>query len=283
MTGIWGDAMTTTILEQYFSDHAVRFSPLTHVSYRNSLYQFFAFTPKSVDAVTAQDIREWMLELTRQGYTPKTLQKKLVTLRSFYRYCVTEGWTKRNPTQSIPLPKCTEKECYYLDREALDRLRQISEGRLRDRAIIETFYTTGVRLNELAHIQIHDIDFPKRQIRIWGKGKKERIVFFTRPCAELLKTYLSTRTDTLPYLFVSTRGSRIKSRSIGYLFQKYARLLGFPVSPHTLRHTFAAHLAERGTPLACIQDLLGHDDMENTRFYARLFAQARKEKYDQFS
>jgi len=148
------------------------------------------------------------------------------------------------------------------------------------RAIIETLYSTGVRLSELINIKLQDINWEARLILIKGKGEKERIVLFNAECEERLKYYLSTRHDTIPYLIISDTGNRMYARLLQKYFEKYTKKLGFKVSPHTLRHTFAAHLAQKGMPLACIQELLGHADIRDTRIYAKLYEHARRNKLD---
>lgn len=173
---------------------------------------------------------------------------------------------------------------HYLDFEQLTQLRKLVEGNVTERVIIELLYATGVRLGELVSIQKEDIIWSERIIHIRkGKGKKERIVLFTKGCEVWMKAYLESRFDQLPYLLVNKRGKRVFCRrTIQRNFTVYSEQLEVRLTPHTLRHTFAAHLAIKGMAIPYIQALMGHDDPNQTHQYARLFAHARKLKYDEW-
>lgn len=273
-------------LKQFTLDHQFRLNLESVERYQCAVQQLLVFTAKNFDAITKRDIRHWLSQLEENGYKPWTVYSKLTGLKTFYRYCLEEGFTSNDPANGIPFPSVGETRPYYLTLEQLTQLRQIMNGRrLDERAIIEVLYATGMRISELCAMKKEDIHWSDRTIVIpRGKRKKGRIVLFTQPCSEHLKRYLESRTEDLPYVFV---GRRIKDRPInpdvvGHWFKAYGKQLGFRVTPHTLRHTFAAHLAQKGMPLECIQTLLGHEDPHQTRLYARLFHDARKAMYDEF-
>lgn len=162
-------------------------------------------------------------------------------------------------------------------------LKEIVKNSTRDKALIETMYATGARVSEIASIKIEDIDFNLRLIQIiGGKGKKDRIVPFTIECGKRIKEYLSSRNDESTYLFLSDIGSPIRAQVIRRYFEKYSKKLGIKITPHVVRHTTAAHLAMKGMALYCIQDILGHDNINTTKIYARLYAHVRKMEYDKY-
>ncbi len=181
--------------------------------------------------------------------------------------------------EHIPFPQVEDKLPHYLQKEEFIRLRNLVKEHIDYRAIIELFYATGIRLMELVELKKESINWGERIITIPnGKRKKERIVLFTRECGEHLKAYLEyNQDDKQPFVFANYH-----PRSIQLRFNEYSTELGVSFTPHTLRHTFAAHLAIKGMPLECIQVLLGHNGPHQTQLYARLYHEARKEIYDQF-
>lgn len=273
-------------IKQFILDNQFRLDPESLKIYQCAVKQLLEHTGKSFDAITKSDIRYWLGHLKEKGYKPWTVWSKLTGLKTFFKYCWEEGLILTNPAEEVPFPHVGEKLPRYLTLEQLNRFRKLLEGRLEERAIIEVLYTTGVRISELCAMKKEDIDWSERIIHIpKGKRKKGRIVLFTRECAEHLRAYLNSRTDDLPYVFLSVKlkDRPIHPDTVGQWFSKYySKSLGFKVTPHTLRHTFAAHFAQKGMPLECIQALLGHDNPYQTRYYARLYNHARKEIYDEF-
>jgi site-specific recombinase XerD len=275
--------MNQEIQESFISDHQSRFSPETIRSYRISLTQFFSFCEKRFDEVKSTDIRSWLSSMEEKGLKPRSIHLKLSALKSFYQYCMEENKIKKNPTLTVHTPKKDDSLPYYLSKRQLALLQEHTKGDLRDRAMIETLYATGVRVSELLHIKLEDIKWETRQIWIRkGKGNKERFVLFTHECAERLKTYLKQRKLESVYLFCNPRGERLSRIFVEKKFQGYSEALGFKVVPHTMRHTFAAHLAEKNMPQSYIQELLGHVNINSTRIYTRLMEQARKKQYDRY-
>lgn len=269
--------------KSFFNDHKARFSPETIRSYRISLTQFFTFCEKNYDEVKATDVRAWLALMEDQGLKPRTIHLKLSALKSFYQYCLEENKVKKTPTLTVHTPKKDDSLPYYLTKRQVALLQELAKKDLRERAIVETLYTTGVRVSELLHIKLEDIKWATRQIWIRkGKGNKERFVLFTHDCSERLKTYLDNRIEKSEYLFANNRGGHLSRIWVEKRFQEYSETLGFKVVPHTLRHTFAAHLAEKNMPQSYIQELLGHVNINSTRIYTRLMEQARKKQYDRY-
>ncbi|MBH0169310.1 tyrosine-type recombinase/integrase [Fictibacillus sp. 18YEL24] len=243
-----------------------------------------SFSGKSYDEITTRDIRKWLLFLEDNGYKSGTIKYKIFGLRKFYQYCLEEESVKYIPVEGIILPKDEDKLPHYLTNKQLIQLRSLCEGNLRQRAMIEVLYTTGIRLGELINMKKEDINWSERMIVIpKGKGKKERIVLFTKECAEYLTSYLQSRNDDLNFVFVNKYGTRpMIAWNIQEMFGQYRKAIGVYFTPHTLRHTFAAQLAMKGMPLSCIQTLLGHEEPKHTHYYSRLHQQAQKQMYDEW-
>jgi site-specific recombinase XerD len=272
------------MIQRFIEDYSFRLNPDTMHLYQLGITQLFDYCQKPIDKIKAREIRNWLGHLEEKGYKPATTNTRLAAVKLLFKYAIDEKIITNNPVESIPQLSMEEKIPRYLKMNQLTQLRDLLKGNKRERAMVEFLYVTGVRLSELAAIKKEDIHWSERIINITnGKRKKGRIVLFTRPCEEYLKAYLQEREDDFPFLFVNAyETGPINIRSTQQKFQDYANQLGFKFSPHTLRHTFAAHLAIKGMPFECIQALLGHDQPHLTQIYARLYNQARKEMYDGF-
>lgn len=275
--------MNLEILQSFLDDNQARFSSETIRSYRIALNQFFSCCKKSYDEVKATDIRAWLASMGDSGLKPRTIHLKLSAIKSFYQYCMEENKTKKNPTLTVYTPKKDDSLPYYLSKRQVALLQELTKKDPRDRAIVEALYSTGLRVSELLQIRLEDIKWDTRQIWIRkGKGNKERFVLFTYDCAERLKTYLKKRKYESVYLFPNNRGGHLSRVFVEKRFQKFTEELGFRVVPHTMRHTFAAHLSEKNMPQSYIQELLGHVNINSTRIYTRLMEHARKKQYDRY-
>lgn len=275
---------TKKIVAACLNGYQFRLKDRTLEAYEQNINEFFSFHPGDFQEIKPADIRKWVLHLQEKGRKPATVHQKLASLRLLFGYLLEEQLISQNPMSKIASPKMEDKLPYYLSREQLGELRNLVKDSKRERAIIETFYTTGVRSCELIDMQKNDISWDERTIHIReGKGKKERIVLFSHGCKEILLDYLSTRKDELPHLFLNSKRRPLQGRALRLTFEGYSERLGFKVTQHTMRHTFAAHLAEKNMPLSYIQDLLGHDTIEVTKIYARLHEEARKKQYDYYS
>ncbi len=224
-----------------------------------------------------------------------TISRKLSSLRSFYRYMEAAGIVSNNPAQEVATPKVRRPVPIYLTvDQVFGMLDQPDKNRpfgLRDLAILETFYSCGLRANELHLLNISDLDFNERLVRVAGKGGKERLVPIGRHALEAIKVYLEA-TGPLRRkanqgggdspLFVNYRGERLSTRSIARIVKRYASLvgLGHEVSPHAMRHTFATHLLEGGADLRSVQELLGHESLSTTQKYTHVTLDRLMEVYD---
>jgi site-specific recombinase XerD len=271
-------------IKHFINDYSIRLEKATLEGYVTSIRQLLCFCEKSYDEISTGDIRNWLMHLEENGYKMSTIKTKICGLRLFYQYCCEEKLMANNPVVIIQLPKDEDKLPHYLTHEKITQLRLLCEGNLKQRAIIEVLYTTGIRVTELTNMKLEDINWTERMIHIpKGKGKKERIVLFTKECEEYLKTYIQSRFDKLSFVFLDRYGTKkINRRSIQAWFESYRVKLGVFLSPHTLRHTFAAHLAMKGMPLAHLQALLGHENPRHTLLYARLHSHAQKQMYDEW-
>ena len=269
--------------QSFFRDHHARFSPETNRVYKIALNQFFLFCPKDSEDVTVNDIRNWLENMSEKDLKPRSIQLKLTALKSFYKYLMEENKIKKNPTVKIRSPQKEDSLPYYLNKRQIAQLKELTKDCLRDRAIVESLHATGVRISELLNIKLEDIKWDTRQIWIRkGKGNKERFVLFTHECAEHLKMFLKQKKVKSQYLFSNAKGNPISRGLVELKFRKYSEILGFKVTPHTMRHTFAAYLAEKGMNFSYIQELLGHANVNSTRIYTRLMNQARKKQYDRY-
>jgi integrase/recombinase XerC len=271
------------LMDAFIHDNQNRFSPETIRTYKIALSQFFITCQKNVVEVKAKDVRDWLANMTENSLKPRSIQVKLTALKSFYQYLLEENVLKKNPTIKVRPPQKEDSLPYYLSRRQLVLLQELTKESLRERAIVETLYATGVRISELLNIKIDDVKWDSRQIWIRkGKGNKERFVLFSHDCAERLKGYLNHRNFKSMYLFSNPKGVPLSRDLVELKFRQYTGTLGFKVTPHTMRHTFAAHLAEKGMDFAYIQELLGHANINSTRIYTRLMNHARKKQYDRY-
>lgn len=275
--------MNLEVQQAFFDDQQARFSPETVRTYKIALKQFFEFCQKKYNEVKAKDIRDWLANMTTTGLQPRSIQMKLSAIKSFYQYLMEENHLKKNPAIKVKTPQKEDSLPYYLDRRQLAQLQELTRANPRDRAIVETLFATGVRISEMLNIWLEDVKWDSRQIWIRkGKGNKERFVLFSHDCAERLKTYLDHREVDSKYLFSNQRGGPLSRCLIELKFRNYTTALGFKVTPHTMRHSFAAHLAEKGMDYSYIQELLGHSNINSTRIYTRLMNHARKKQYDRY-
>ncbi|WP_207637570.1 tyrosine-type recombinase/integrase [Desulfotruncus alcoholivorax] len=270
------------MINQFFNEHHLKYAPETASGYKISLTQFFCHYPKQYNQVEANDIREWLAELGKAGLKPSSIRIKLIALKVFYNFCSEEALVNQNPAKNIHSP-WQPMNPVYLSKKDLIGLMETASSSF-DRAIIETLYATGVRVSELVTIQLADIKWDTWQVLIKGKGKRERVVLFTAACAQRLQEYLASHQVESPYLFADHKGRPVSTAKVRQIVKSTAQklYLGYKVTPHNLRHTFAAHLRAKGMSLACLQDLLGHEDIKNTRIYTRLVSQASKNKYDKY-
>lgn len=231
--------------------------------------------PRDVDHLL---IRAFLARLHREGLKPVSAARKLATLRTFFRYLCREGVLSKNPARSLLSPRLEKRVPTHLDERDVALLVEMpgdGEVAVRGRAILELLYATGIRCAELVGLDLSEVDRGARMVRVLGKGRKERIVPFGARAGAALDAYLPIRTQARPRtdaLFVNARGSRLTDRSVRLLVAKRVNSVALArrVSPHTLRHSFATHLLERGADLRAIQELLGHASLSTTQRYTHV-------------
>jgi integrase/recombinase XerC len=230
--------------------------------------------PQDVDHLL---IRAFLARLRREGLKTTSAARKLATLRTFFRYLCREGILERNPARALLSPRLEKRVPTYLDERDVALLVEMpGEGlpAVRGRAILEMLYATGVRCSELVGLDLREVDRIERSIRVLGKGRKERVIPFGSRAGAALEAYLAIRSAPAgtEALFLNGRGGRLTDRSIRALVGQRVRAVALArkVSPHTLRHSFATHLLERGADLRAIQELLGHASLSTTQRYTQV-------------
>jgi integrase/recombinase XerC len=245
-------------------------------------------------AVDANEARSYLGYLNEKAYSKATIARKLATLRSFYKYLVKTNRSSVNPLNAIRTPKQEKKLPRFLEYEEVKRLLETppTESWLgaRDRAILETLYSTGVRVSELVGLNMDDIDFLSEVIHIRGKGKKERITPISSSALQAIQHYMEFRNKRAQnnghfdskVLFVNKHGHRLSTRSVRRKMDKYLKAAGLDpaISPHTLRHSFATHMLNNGADLRSVQELLGHQSLSTTQVYTHLTTRKLKDVYE---
>lgn len=277
-----------------FAVHCARtrgMSPHTVAAYARDLREAAAFLGDDRDTATIArgDVRAWLAHLAQRGLNPRSVGRHLASLRSFYRFLIREGAARSNPAKGVitprtsrPLPRfLTESETASL----LDGSFRSDALGARDRAILELFYATGARLAEIAALDVDDVADGSSTIRILGKGSKERIVPYGAAAAKALAAWLAERSSAARggehALFVNARdGRRITERGLRLVISGHlARASSRGGSPHTLRHSFATHLLNRGADLRSVQELLGHSSLSTTQRYTHVSIQRLKDQH----
>lgn len=243
-------------------------------------------------SATTSDIRQFIMDLSgRRNYNMVAVRRKIASLRSFYKFLKFAQYREDNPAADIPAPKVEKKLPEVLAPQDVAKL--INTGppagrsdfmRLRDNAIMELLYASGVRRAEVARINLNDIDLRHRQIRVTGKGSKQRVVVINKAAAGAIEAYLRVRPRTTDEaLFIGRTGKRLTPRHVWHIFREVYRLSGikFHASPHTLRHSFATHLLENGVDLITIKELLGHESVATTQIYTNLSMEHKRRAYDE--
>ena len=292
-------------LNENASDHTVR-------AYQSDLTQFLGFLAQQLQRprgdVAPRDfdrgrVREFLSELHKRGNSRSSAARKLAAIRAFGRFLRREGMVESDPAALVGTPKREQRLPAHLGESEMSRLLETPDtshplGR-RDRAILELFYASGLRLSELVGLDVDDINLSSRVVRVLGKGQKERIVPFNRSTEDALRAWLKdwesigasekrgqpdsnrVRKKASVPVFLNYQGRRLSTRSVDRLVRKYVAACStrFGISPHALRHSFATHLLERGADLRAIQELLGHARLTTTQRYTHVNAAQLIETY----
>ncbi|MCX7848439.1 MAG: tyrosine recombinase XerC [bacterium] len=277
--------------------HQKRYSAHTVASYGRDLEQFGAYLEQchprlvaSVAAVTGLEIRDFLSAGMLQGAARRTVARRLSTLRSFYKWLYRQGVINVLPTAGLRAPKLDRPLPTFLTVQEVERLLSVHDGTkvqgLRDRAIIEVLYSTGLRVSELATLRHGQINLREGVIRVIGKGKKERLVMLGEPAIVALQAYCAHPKyggrEPEGYVFKNRFGRRLSVVSIETIVRKAGVLAGIPhrVTPHTLRHSFATHLLDAGADLRTVQELLGHASLATTQIYTHITPERLKRVYE---
>ncbi len=286
----------------YFLQVEKNASPHTLQSYQKDVFQFIDFLSRELAIPDTQVkpgqvnhllLRSYLAELKLQGLARTSIARKLAAIRSFFRYLCREEILETNPLKSVSTPKLEKHLPGFLYREEMECLLEAPDEAtplgLRDRALLELLYATGIRVSELVGLDIEDLDTGLGYIRVMGKGQKERVVPVGSYALRALQAYLTGAKPLLTAgkakrgvpLFVNNKGRRLTDRGVRYLISKYIQQASIrkKVSPHTLRHSFATHLLDAGADLRTVQELLGHVKMSTTQIYTHVTKERLKQVY----
>ncbi len=256
-------------------------SPYTLRNYDGDLRGLFAFLEeRKVDprALSRQVFREYLSRLVADGISPGSIQRKVSAARGFYRWLQAQGLVEANPLANVKGPRKPRRLPSFLTYDEVTALVSSPQGSrpqaIRDRAILELLYATGMRVSEIVSLDLDDVDLDGQAIRVVGKGNKERMVVMGEPAREALERYLREARPKLAAgaeraLFLNRDGGRLSVRRVQLMLRKYAAAagLGKRAYPHLLRHTFATHLLDGGADLRVVQELLGHANVNTTQVY----------------
>ena len=267
-------------------------SPRTLKAYRQALEVFRATCNTPWKKCTADDFRNYLFTIMKRGQARSYIRLQFSALRTFYRFLIERKGLSRDPVRELRLPKIEKKLPLVLTRHQIDELlatpMKISKHRaaphwmpLRDVAIMELFYSSGLRLSELAALDVADLDLYTESVRVFGKGRKERVCPVGFPALEANSRYRAAANVHSGPLFINKGRKRISPRSIWLILKRYLRHTSIPIaiSPHKLRHSFATHLLDRGADLRSVQSMLGHASLSTTQIYTHVSVERLKKAY----
>lgn len=262
-----------------------KYSDNTILNYKNDLDDFVTYITElgysKFNEIDYQVIRKYLTYLYEKKYTNKTISRHISSLRSLFKYLLKEKKIKNNPMTLVSNPKIEKKLPKFVPYKELEQILNIYDTNnaidTRNTLILELLYSTGIRVGELVNIKLKDIEFNKKEIRILGKGNKERIVLFGSRCYNLINKYLDNfykKYNTLnsDYLLLGVKGNKINDREVRKIVDEAVNRAGIKlnISPHVLRHTFATHMLNEGADLKSVQQLLGHESLSTTTIYTHL-------------
>lgn len=277
----------------FFLKNEKNYSNNTIISYKNDLIQLLNYLrdykilkKNNVQYIDRSILRKYIVYLKSCDYSARSISRKISVIRSFFKFLSREDVVKINPTINLITPKIEKKLPYFLYLQEVEKLIETPPldtiFGIRDRAILELLYGTGMRVGELVNLNITDIDLDEKTIRVFGKGSKERILPLGDPSIKAVQEYLTGRNlfrknisinkNDLNTLLLNRFGGRLSARSIRRIIIKYMKMAGLnkKVSPHVLRHSFATHLLGGGADLRSVQELLGHESLSTTQIYTHI-------------
>ncbi len=273
-----------------------RFSPHTILAYKNDLEQFGAYQKDLYETedpavITYSMIRSWIVDLMEKKISPRSINRKLTSLKTFYKFLLRQGLVQTNPMLKVQSPKTSKRLPVFVDEANMELLfKDVDFGdgfpAIRDRLILEIFYATGMRLSELTGLDDSRVDIYQNQIKVLGKRNKERIIPFTKTLKDLIENYLKIRKElinTPSSFFVTDKGKKMYAKLV---YRIVTHRLGEVTtldkkSPHILRHTFATHMLNRGADINSVKELLGHANLSATQVYTHNTIDKLKQVYKQ--
>jgi integrase/recombinase XerC len=268
-------------------------SARTILAYRQAFSAFRAHSRCTWKKCSADDFRDYLFALMKKEQARSYIRLQFSALRTFYRFLVERKGLRVDPTRQLQLPKLEKKLPLVLTNQQIEELLsaplRVEKRRaapewmpLRDVAIMELFYSSGLRLSELAALNVSDLDVYTETVRVFGKGRKERVCPVGAPALEAISRYRSAANVHTGPLFINKSRRRISTRSIWLVLKRYLRHTSIPISlsPHKLRHSFATHLLDRGADLRSVQALLGHASLSTTQIYTHVTVERLKKAYD---
>jgi tyrosine recombinase XerC len=267
-------------IEKNYSQH-------TLLNYKIDLEEFFIYIQETpIERVDYFHLRRYLGNLRSKNLKTRTVARKLSSLRSFFKFLFREGLVKKNPSTLLMTPKLDKKLPQFLSEmdatRLVDAVTDQDESGLRDRAILETLYSTGMRVSELVSLNLDRVDFISNMVKVLGKGKKERLLPIGDTALNVVKKYVDTRKHKSEAVFLNHNGGRLTDRSVRNILNKYilkASIQGH-MSPHALRHSFATHLLNAGADLRSVQELLGHVNLSTTQIYTHMTTEKLKNIYN---
>ncbi|MBL0310977.1 MAG: tyrosine-type recombinase/integrase [Bacteroidetes bacterium] len=280
-----------------YIEYEKRYSHNTLESYRNDLKQFGDFIKQNEDReiqdATHSSVRNWMVSMMERKITPRSINRKISSLQSFYKFLMRKGLLKKNPLAKVQTPKTSKRLPVFVELPAMEKLlgqMEFPEGYEghRDKIILEIFYGTGIRRSELIHLRESDIDFYQSQIKVLGKGNKERIIPLHPDLKKSIQRFIENKRQLISdptdnFLVVDEKGKKMKPTSVYLIVKKYLSLITTvdKKSPHVLRHTFATHLMNQGADINAVKELLGHSSLAATQVYTHNTIEKLKNIYKQ--
>jgi integrase/recombinase XerC len=274
-------------------------SPLTIKSYGEDLGSLTGYLnesygrPPDPAEVTSLDLRGYVAAMHEAGYAKSSISRRLASMRSFFRFALREGLAQANPAKPLRNPRPERKLPHFLATDEIGRLLETPPADdpmgLRDRAILETMYSAGLRVGETVGVNAGDLDLPAGLVRIRGKGRRERLAPLGSYAVAAVQRWLDVRVVSPKEpqgpeapVFVNRFGRRLTTRSVARMLEKYLKLSGLDLrtSPHTLRHSFATHLLDRGADIRSVQELLGHRSLVTTQIYTHVSTTGLREAYE---
>jgi len=274
-----------------------RYSQNTLTAYENDLDQFVLFGKKLVEDFCVEEvdyhlIRQWIVSLMDNGISAKSVNRKISTLKTFFKFLMREGVIEKNPTDKVAIPKMGKKLPVFVQEKEMNRLldgrffTEDFEGR-RDKAVVSLFYGTGIRLSELVGIRFPDLNLIEKMVKVNGKRDKQRLVPFPLEISGVLNDYIKLRNELFPaaenFLFLTGNGEPAYNKLIYRIVKRQLSLVTTveKKSPHILRHSYATHLLNRGADLNAIKELLGHANLAATQIYTHTTFEQLKKVYKQ--